>query len=578
MSAKSSISIGASCLRGLRSPGLWATGLAMALLLSAPQGEAKDEKVAGRAAAATEHPLATRTALSVLRQGGNAADAAVAAALMAGVVSPSSSGLGGGGFALVYSPKLAAPVALDFREVAPQGVDAAILDRRPLPPEQRGALVGVPGEARGLEWLQQRFGSLSFASLVAHAEQRARQGFAVGPHLARTLAGSASDLTRDASLSSVFFPGGRAAAAGRVVRNPRLAKTLSRLAQQGAQAIYSGPIAAEIARTVQQYGGSLNEHDLTNYAAIERPPLKVTWGEDDVFTMPAPSAGGLLLTQTLSLFSKAELQHAANPQGLPRPAAESGLYLHLLGEAFRASFVDRMAHVGDPALVPDPAPRLLDAAHLNELRKRIAIDRTHSIPLLNTEEHGTHHLVVADAQGMVVSLTTTVNRTFGAKIVTPDSGLVLNDQLDDFALSRDVDHLGAGSRVAPNAPRPGARPVSSMTPSIVLRAGRPILAIGGSGGLTIGTNVTQLLIAHLALGQAPKDMVQRPRIYVPMGIKETLLVDSGFSDAVIEDLTFRGERLAPMKFTGSAVQLLAWDSRGWSAAADPRKFGEAATQ
>ncbi|MFZ5890920.1 MAG: gamma-glutamyltransferase family protein [Myxococcota bacterium] len=512
---------------------------------------------------ATEHPLATRAALELFRQGGNAVDAAIAAALTAGVVAPSSSGLGGGGFALVLRANEKEPSVFDFRECAPRGVSAEALERRPLPFEQRGHLVGVPGEPAGLFELSRRFGKRPWANLVAPAIRAARQGFAVGPHLARSLSGG-SELAREKPIAALFFGGGRAALEGSTVKNLPLARTLSRVAAEGPKAIYTGPIASEIVQTARAAGSAIEQRDLDEYTVRERKALHATWAGHEIYTMPPPSAGGLLLAETLGMLSRDELT---------RLGFQSGAYYHLMAEAFRSALADRFHNVGDPDFVQLDTTRLLAPERLTKRRAALAIDRTHTLPLLAAEEHGTHHISVADPSGMVVALTTTVNRSFGAKLVTKDSGIVLNDELDDFTLDRDAKALGIEK--SPNAPRPGARPVSSMTPTIALKDGRPVLAIGGSGGMAISTNVTQLLIAALAFNKTPEDLTRAQRFYIPLK-GDTILLETPATPALLEDLAYRGERANKASPFATAVQILSRQGELWQAAADPRKHGAAA--
>jgi gamma-glutamyltranspeptidase/glutathione hydrolase len=349
------------------------------------------------------------------------------------------------------------------------------------------------------------------------------------------------------------------------VKNPKLARTLRRLAAEGPSAIYDGSIAAEIAAAVHSAGGALDLEDLRAYSPRERKPLHASWAGYDIYSMPPPSAGGFLLAETLGLLSRDELSHLG---------FQSSAYQHLLAEAFRSALADRFSFLGDPDRVAVDVQRLLDPARLARKRKELALDRTHSVPLLVGEEHGTHHLVVVDSKGMVVSLTTTVNRVFGAKLVGAESGVVLNDELDDFTPARDAVALGIED--SPNAPRPNARPVSSMTPTIVLERGRPVLAIGGSGGMAISTNVTQLLVAALTFGKKPDELVRMQRFYVPTS-RDTILLEQGGAATLADELRARGERVGMAPSIGfSAVQLISRDASGWLAAADPRKDGSAA--
>lgn len=539
-------------------------GLVAALLWAAPEarGEAADALPAPRRAAASESVQATDAAMAVLRAGGTAADGAIAAALVAGVTAPSSSGAGGGGFVLAWDAEKKAPFVIDFRETAPAQIDAEAFDRRPFPPEERGRLVGVPGEVKGLFELHRRAGKLRWADLVGRAERQARLGFVVGPHLAGSLSYAAPALASQPAFATLYYPGGTAAPAGTRIVNPRLARTLARLAAEGPSALYGGAIAAELIELTRQHGGALQSSDLEGYRTVERTPLHTRWEGYDVYTMPLPSAGGLMVSQLLRLFSADELRRLGH--GTPA-------YQHLIAEGMRGAIADRMRHLGDPAFVDVDVEELLDARRLAERRRKIALDRTHALPRFGLEEHGTHHLVTSDRIGNVVALTTTVNRGFGAKLMGETSGVVLNDELNDFTSLDDVEPFGMTA--SPNRARPGARPVSSMTPTIVVQRGQPVLALGGSGGPTIATNVTQLTLAALVFGHTPAQAVAAPRIYIPTRGK-TLLVEEGTSAEHIADLEWRGEIVGTMPFKTTAVQMLRFD-RGTAAAADPRKHGAA---
>jgi gamma-glutamyltranspeptidase/glutathione hydrolase len=516
--------------------------------------------VALRRAAATESSQATDAALEVLRVGGTAADAAIAAAFVAGVTAPSSSGLGGGGFVLAWDAARQSPFVLDFRETAPLGIDAEAFERRPFPDAERGRLVGTYGEAKGLFELHRRSGKLRWADLVARAERQAQRGFVVGAHLAGSLAYGAGSLATQPSFAALYYPGGKPAPVGTRIVNPLLAKTLARLAAEGPQALYQGSIAEELALLARNHSGALSPEDLERYRVIERTPLRTRWEGYDVFTMPPPSAGGLMLSQLLRLFSADELRRL----GHNTPA-----YQHLLAEGMRGAIADRMRFLGDPDHVAVDVEALLDARRLAERRRTMALDRTHTLPRFGLEEHGTHHLVTSDSSGNVVALTTTVNRGFGAKLMGPDSGVVLNDELNDFTEAEDVRPFGL--TVSPNRPRPGARPVSSMTPTIVVRQSRPVLALGGSGGPTIATNVTQVALGALVFGLSPERAVSAPRVYIPSS-GPTILVEEGTPADHIADLEWRGEIVGTMKFKTTAVQMLRFDA-GTAAAADPRKHG-----
>jgi gamma-glutamyltranspeptidase/glutathione hydrolase len=530
------------------------------LLVSFPGGaQVKGQKIA----AATENELSTKEALAQMRAGGNAIDAVVTGALVAGVASPTSSGIGGGGFAVVWLANPGKAIVLDFREVAPKGVDAAAFENRPFKAPERGKYAGIPGEVAGLFELHKRYGKRTWKEVVEPAARIAKTGFAVGKHLGGSLVANDKVLRSDPGLARVFYSGGKPAAIGALVKNPELGATLEKIANEGAPGFYQGAVAKDLVATAKVVGGALTEEELSKYQPVERQPLHVKWEGYDIYTMPLPSAGGMMLAQTLALNTKSELE---------KLGYQSGAYQHVLAEAFRGALADRMRYLGDPAVEKVDLAKLVAPGRMAARKKRIARDRTHALPRFGLEEHGTHHLSVADDAGNVVALTTTVNRTFGSKLTGQSSGVVLNDELDDFTKQKDVAPFGL--KQSPNRPRPGARPLSSMTPTIVVKQGQPVLSIGGSGGMTIATNVTQLLLGRLAFGKPPAELVKAPRFYVvPQGA--TILLERGASAKLQDDLRFRGEVVGTMPFTQSAVQMIAIENGRKLPASDERKHGSA---
>jgi gamma-glutamyltranspeptidase/glutathione hydrolase len=553
--------------RGPRSLALSAAPLAVlaGLLQALPAAEAAEP--ARHHAVASESTAASREASKLLQAGGNAIDAAVVAALVAGMASPSSSGIGGGGFAMVWSARDRKAVVLDFREVAPAAVNPAVLDQRPLPEAQRGQSVGVPGEVAGLFWLHQRYGKTPWKGLVSRAATLAAQGFVAEPHTVGQLEEQkASPIARSASFKAAYLAGGSPPKVGAKLRATKLAATLRRIAEQGQRGYYEGPVAQDIVNAVNAAGGGMALADLTGYQPVEREPLRVSWEGKEVLTMPLPSAGGLLLAQTLRLFSKAELV------GL---GATPGKRTHLLAEAMRGAFADRARYLGDPALVPVDPSKLLAPERLKARRALMAEDRTHTLPRFGLEEQGTHHLITADGEGNWVTLTTTVNGPFGAKLMAEQSGVILNNELEDFTTSKTLAVFGMTQ--GPNSPRPGARPVSSMMPTLVLEGGVPVLALGGSGGTAIAPNVTQALLARLVDGAAPEQAVAAPRFSIPAPTSgQTLTLESALGSQRA-DLEQRGELLLVRDWK-PAVQMIALENGSYLPAADPRKQGLALSQ
>ena len=523
---------------------------------------------ADRFAVATENATATRVALEVLRSGGAAADAAVAAVLAMGVTHPVSSGLGGGGFALIWDARTKRTTVLDFRETAPIGIRPEEHAGRAPRAKKRGTLVGVPGEIAGLAELHARFGTLAWSELVARAATIAGDGFPVSPHMARALRWNEAWVTKAPRYALWQTPAGALAASGDAVKNPALAATLRRLASEGKAAFYEGAIATDVLATAREAGSRMTPQDLRGYAVIERAPLSTTWEGFTVETMPPPSAGGLMLIETLHMHAKSDL--LALGYG-------TGAYQHLLAETFRGAIADRIRAVGDPAFARIDPASLTDRARMKARRARIALDATTRAESFAGRESGTSHLVIADGAGSVVSITSTVNDMFGARLVT-QGGFPLNDELDDFT----PPSLGArfGVRRGPNTARGGARPASSMMPTIVLRDGAPVLALGGSGGWKIATAATQVTLARLAFDRSPADAVADIRIDAPP--TGGLLIDPGAPAELVADLERRGEIVARSKPFYSAVQALAIEERdgirALQAGADPRKLGAAAVE
>lgn len=530
-------------------------------------------------AVATDSAEATRAALDVMARGGNAADGAIAAALVLGVVGPSASGLGGGGFAMVYSAKDKSVRVLDFRETAPANFSGDVLWAKAsggAPSGLRGGSVGVPGEPAGLEALSRAFAKKSLAEDAAPAAALAKRGFYLSKHMAEVVTVFRDRVHAMPSLGPAFVPDGVPAGLGARVTRPDLARTIERFGAEGKKAIYEGATADAIVSAVRAAGGTMDASDLAGYQPKERAPLTRTIDGRTVYTMPAPSAGGLMLTEILSMYG------ATPASPLRAMGSGSSAYFHTLAEAMRGAFADRARLAGDPDLDPSVDKAFDDALAPGQLaarKKRIDPKKTHAPVEFKTKENGTSHLVVTDREGNVVTMTTTVNGPFGSAIVAGNTGIVLNNQLDDFTSVEDAKVYGITDG-GPNRPKPKARAVSSMTPTIVVENGAPILALGGSGGTRIATGTTQAALARLVFGLDPNVCVSQPRIHTQ---GTTLLVDPDVSADVRAGLRARGENVDDEPFLGSAIQMIAWE-RGPDgkprvlAASDPRKAGFAAAR
>lgn len=518
-------------------------------------------------AVATDNAEATRAAIDALHGGGNAFDGAIAAALTLGVTSPTASGIGGGGFMVAYIASEKKLVALDFRERAPADVDVQeLVDRK-----KRGVVVGVPGEPMGLEYLATHWAKRPMQANAAYAIALATQGFPVGKHLAEGSARFTTLIHQSKDLEAMFMPGGSPLAFRAFLRRPELGRTLAHYATDGAKVFYTGDLAQKIVDSVKAEGGRMTLDDLASYKVMERPPLVRTIGTRTVATMPAPSAGGLMLMELLLMYG------ADEKSPLKAMGFGSSAYLHTIAEAMRGAVADRARLVGDPYLDPQVDAAIsaaLDPGQLAARRAKIDPNKTHLATEFLTREEGTSHLIVTDPEGNVVSLTTTVNAPFGARIVASGTGILLNDELDDFGLPDDVIGFGVVG-LGPNRPHGNARPVSSMTPTIVLENGKPILAVGGSGGRRIATEVTQATLSRLIFGLDPSACVSSPRIFTN---GKDVMVESEVAEDVRAGLRARGETVTEERMGFSATQMVVWANGKIYAASDPRKAGFSAAQ
>jgi gamma-glutamyltranspeptidase/glutathione hydrolase len=515
---------------------------------------------------AAEHPLAADAGLKILKDGGNAVDAAAATALAVGVANPSSCGIGGGGFMLIYIAKSRKIYALDYREKAPRAVTASTYMRNGKPDEnllRDGPLaVAVPGEIAGLAAAVKRFGRMSFSRVAQPAIELAHNGFPCGEHLAKEIERTAPELARDEGLKSVFLhTDGTARGEGEPIAQPELAATLKALGDRPVDNFYHGEIAAKIADFIKSRGGLMTAEDLADYSAVWRTPLHRDYRGYLVYSMPPPSSGGGMLLEALEMLE---------PGKTPALGLNSPPYLARLVETMREIFIDRAAYYGDPDFVKVPIAFLLSPAHIDELRRKSV--QSHQ-PQPAPPDHGTSHLCVVDREGNIVSLTTTINTPFGARITVANTGIILNDEMDDFALAPNVANVYGLRGASPNSIAPGKRPLSSMTPTIVLKEGSPVLTLGGSGGPTIVTATLQVLLNVLDFHLDPERAIRSPRIhhqYYPVWV----LVEQAMPAADRGALAAMGFQIKTVPVLGDE-EAIKITPDGYDGAADPRKGGAA---
>ena len=524
---------------------------------------------ARRGAVATEHPLAAAAGAEILRAGGTVVDAAVAAAAAVCVVHPSSCGLGGGGFALVHLAD-GRDVALDYRERAPA---AATPDRyfeggKPIEARARsgGLAVAVPGEAAGLTMLNRRFGRLPLARVLEPAVRLAADGFALteAPHLRREIERSLDLLRADPGLRATFLdPDGAPPPADFRVRQPDLAATLTRLGRRGAASLLRGSTARAIAGAAHDRGGVLTTADLAVYRPVWRRPIARGFRGRRVVTFPPPGSGGVLL-EMLGILGRDNLE-----------ALDGATLEHLAAGAMAQGFADRARWYGDPAFTFVPLDALLAPPRLGTVRARLSAVRTVEPVADVRADHGTAHVSVVDTAGNAAAITTTINTPFGAGIMVPGTGIILNDEMDDFALAPGVPNAFGLVGTAANALAPGKRPQSSMSPTVVLAGRRPELVVGGSGGPTIISGVLQVILGVVTLGRPLEAAVKAPRIH-DQAVPPVLLVEPGVAPEVRGLLERLGHRVVEMPAIG-AVAAVGIGADGTPAAAgDARKDGGAA--
>jgi gamma-glutamyltranspeptidase/glutathione hydrolase len=486
----------------------------------------------GRAGAIIGEEAGAEIGMKVLAEGGNAVDAAVAAALTSCVATPARCGIGGyGGHLTLAFSRGGMVTAIDFNSTAPA---ATRPDMYPL--DENGKVqgrvnfhgwraVGVPGTLAGLQLALDRFGTKSFRELAQPAIELARKGFVVSSIFAGAVRNASARFLRDAGSAKLFLPNGRPPRAGELLANPDLAAMLATLAERNSvDSFYRGDIAARIAEGFAKNGGLVTALDLAAYQAREVKPLRLALDEFEVFTAPL-TAGGLTVLEALSILKALEWD--------PRAAARSAAHAHL--EALRLAWETRLNLLGDPEQVEVPVARLLSAAHAREaaLKVEAAVRRGKplEIPIENALEDGTNNLSCVDREGNVVALTLTQGGSFGAQVTVDGLGLTLGHGMSRF-------NPRPGH---PNSPAPGKRPLHNMCPTVVLREGKPVLAIGGAGGVRIPNALYQVLTEYLFRRRSMEASVEAPRLHCT-GTTE-VLAESGHPD--IEQLKQSGFDLKP---------------------------------
>lgn len=521
---------------------------------------------------------ATAIGLEVLREGGSAVDAAIAVGLALAVTHPQAGNLGGGGFMVIWLADEKRYTTLDFREIAPAAAHPELYlgeDGRPV----RGLnyvgwqAVGVPGTVAGFATAHERWGRLAWERLVAPAERLARDGFPVDPYLAESFERVAPTFQRYPGAAAAFLHAdGTPYAAGETLRQPDLAWSLEQIAGGGADAFYRGPVAERLVAGMEANGGLITAEDLAGYRAVEREPVRGNYRGWDVISMGPPSSGGTVLVEMLNLLENFEL-------GSLEPSSPA--LVHRMAEVMRQAYYDRARFLGDADFVDVPVERLTSKEYARELSGQVDAPRARSSlelgePILTpVESRETTHYSVVDARGNAVSTTYTIEAGFGAKVVAPGTGFLLNNEMGDFnewpGVTDEQGRIGTDA----NLIAPGKRPLSSMTPTILARDGRPVALIGSPGGKTIINTLLRLVVNLVDFEMSLPDAVAAPRFH-HQWLPDVLRVEEGFDEQTREALRALGHDVRGGRIQGDVHAIWIYPDGARLAVADRRRSGSAA--
>lgn len=519
---------------------------------------------------ASEQGLATQVGLDILKQGGNAIDAAVAVGFALAVVLPNAGNIGGGGFMVLHDDKTGKDVAIDFREIAPAKASrdmyldnqGNVIDGKSLFTHDAS---GVPGTVAGMEYALKKWGTMPLSKVLEPAIKLADKGFIVSDVLAQTLKEEKSTLGKWSASKAIFFNNGEPLKSGDLLVQKDLAKSLRLIAKQGAKAFYQGEIATKIAKEMQSQGGTMTLEDLKAYKVVERQPIIGDYRGYKVVTMPPPSSGGVHLIEILNM-----LEHYP----IKEDGVNSAKNIHHMAESMKLAYADRSEYLGDPDFVKIPVTGLTSKAYANELAKTIDDNKARLSSNIKPgkpqpyESDQTTHFSVMDKAGNAVAVTYTLNLNFGSGIVVEGTGILLNNEMDDFSVKPGVPNAFGLVGGAANAIEAKKRPLSSMTPTIVMKNNKPWLVTGSPGGARIITTVLQSVVNTIDHEMNPAEAIITPRVH-HQWLPDELRVEEGISPDTIKLLQDKGHKVvtkAPM----GRIQIIQADDSGFYGYSDPR--------
>ncbi len=560
---------------------------ALALLCLAPVAAVADPAISRFATArpviarhgmvVTQEAAASRVGLDILKRGGNAVDAAVAVGFALAVTLPRAGNLGGGGFMLIHRADLNQTIAIDYREAAPAATSKDVFldangEADPFKSRYSGLAIGVPGTVAGLDLAWRKYGSgkFSFADLIEPSIALARQGLTVDDDVADSLPLAAKALASHPSSARIYLrPDGSVKQAGDHIALYDLAATLETIAAHGPAGFYSGPVAEKIVEAVNAAGGRMTIADLANYRAVERKPVSGTYRAYTIVSMPPPSSGGTHIIEILNILEGYPLA----AQGLNSSAS-----LHELAEAEKLAYADRAAWLGDPDFVKIPLAGLISKAYAEHLRALISLDRARPAADIRPgepqryESDQTTHFSIVDSDGNAVANTYTLNLPYGSGLVADGTGVLLNDELDDFAAKPGVANVYGLMGGDANAPGPMKRPLSSMSPTLVLKDGRLVMATGSPGGSTIISTVLQIILNVIDHGLNVAEAENAPRAHDQLWPDE-LRVERGMSPDTLRLLQAMGHKVVLGAAIGSANTIVREPDGELEGASDLRQRG-----
>jgi len=526
-------------------------------------------------AVATVHPLASDAAVQAVKRGGNAVDATVAAALTLGVVDGHNSGIGGGCFLLIRTSR-GSIIAIDGRETAPQKAtrDMFLREGKAVPElSQTGALaIGIPGSLAAYDYALKHFGKLKLSDHLLAAAKIAREGFPLNSSYAARLAESREDLNRFESSRRVLLkPQGIPYRKDEILRQEDLAATYEAIARDGIDWFYKGTFAERVEKWMQENHGLITADDFRRYEIKLREPIRSRYRDYEIIGFPPPSSGGVHVAQILNTLEHFDLSKH------PPYSTDS---VHLIAEAMKLAFADRAFWLGDPDFVRVPRG-LISRQYAGTLAERIDLGKALVVPEHGpADTHGTAafgkhttHFSAADGDGNWAACTATINTSFGSKVIIPGTGVIMNNQMDDFSAQPGIANYFGLVGAEANAVEPGKRPLSSMSPTIVLRGGKPVLSLGAAGGPTIISQTVVNLINLLDYKMPLEEALRSPRLHQQWKPDE-LRVET-LPDRTLETLRDRGHKVVTIRSAGAA-QIVMKTEHGFAAAHDPRLEGKAA--